>query len=200
MKRILLPLLLCFAVASPLAMAQSKDGHSAHHPQGQAAPAAGAEAPPSTAPAKAQPGPSPVEQGMKHLQELMTQIEQSSDPAERENLLHEHMLAMLEQIKLLRSQTEGMNMAMMMMGGGQDGGGQMGMMGGAKKSGMKPGKKDKSSGAMMCGEMMGDGMMGGGMMGHAQDDGAAPQHDRAVARAVHRARPHARGGRALTLP
>lgn len=160
MKRTLLSLLLCFAVASPLAVAQSKDEHSAHHPLGQAEPASGAEAPPPGTPTNAQPGPSPVDQGMKHLQDLMTQIEQSSDPVERETLLHEHMIAMLEQIKLLRSQTGGMNMAMMMMGGG----GQMGMMGGEKKkSGMKAGK-DKSGG-MMCSEMMGGGMMGGGMMG-----------------------------------
>ena len=159
MKRPLLTLLLCFAVASPLAMAQTKDEHSAHHPPGQAAPATGAEAPPPGTPTNAQPGPSAVDQGMKHLQDLMTQIEQSSDPAERETLLHEHMIAMLEQIKLVRSQTEGMNMAMMMGGGGQ-----MGMMSGGKKKGaMKPGSKDKSGG-MMCSEMMGSGMMGGGMM------------------------------------
>ena len=94
MKRTLLPLLLCLATASPLAIAQSKDEHSGHHPQGQAAPAADAEAP--SAPATVQPGPSPVDQGMKHLQDLMTQIKQSSDPAERETLLHEHMIAMLE--------------------------------------------------------------------------------------------------------
>jgi hypothetical protein len=161
MKRTLLPLLLCFAMASPLAVAQTKDEHSAHHPQGQAEPATGAEAPPPGTPTNAQRGPSAVDQGMKHLQDLMTQIEQSSNPAERETLLHEHMIAMLEQIKLLRSQTEGMNMAMVMMGGG----GQMAMMSGDKKKGaMKSGNKDKSGG-MMCSEMMGDGMMGAGMMG-----------------------------------
>jgi hypothetical protein len=163
MKKPLLTVLLCFAVASPLAMAQSKDEHSTHHPQAPAA--AGAKAPPQGAPADAQPGPSPVDQGMKRLRDLMTQIEQSSDPAQREMLLHEHMIAMLEQIKLLRSQTEGMNMAMMMMGGTDGGGRQMGMMGGdKKKGGSKSGKKDKSGGTM-CSEMMGDGTMGAGMMG-----------------------------------
>jgi hypothetical protein len=159
MKRTLL-LLVCFAVASPLLIAQSKDEHSAHHPQ-HAAPAGGAEAPPPATPTNAQRGPSAVDQGMKHLQDLMTQIEQSSDPAEREALLHEHMIAMLEQLKLLRSQTEGVNMAMMMMGDG----GKMGMMSGDKKKGaMKSNNKDKRGG-MMCSEMMADGMMGGGMMG-----------------------------------
>ncbi len=38
------------------------------------------------------------------------------------------MIAMLEQIKLLRSQTGGMDMAMMMGGGGR-----LGMMGGKRK-------------------------------------------------------------------
>jgi hypothetical protein len=161
MKQTLLPLLVCLAVASPLALAQVKeDEHSAHHPQGQAAPATSPEAAPG-APASAQPGPTPVEQGMKRLEELMGRIEQQTDPSERANLLHEHMVGMLEQIKLLRSQTAGMKMAMMMMGGG----GQMGMMGGdKKKSATKPGTKDKGGG-MMCGGMMGEGMMGGGMMG-----------------------------------
>ncbi len=161
MKNTLLTLLLCLAVASSLATAQSKDEHSAHHPQEQAEPATGVEAPPPGTPTNAQGGPSAVDQGMKRLRDLMTQIEQSSDPAQREMLLHEHMIVMLEQIKLLRSQAEGMNMAMMMGGGGQ-----MGMMGGEKKkkSGMKSSKKDNSD-AMMCSDMMGDGMMGAGMMG-----------------------------------
>jgi hypothetical protein len=148
-------------MASPLAVAQNKDDHSAHHPQGQARPATGAEAAPLSPPADGQRAPSALDQGMKHLDDLMTQIGQTSDPVEREALLHEHMIAMLEQIKLLQSQTEGMSMAMIVMGGS----GQMGMIGGEKKqSAMKPGKKTKS-GAIMCGEMMGDGMMAGGTMG-----------------------------------
>ena len=167
MKRPLLMLILSLAVASPLVMAQSKDDHSAHHPQGQTDPATGADAaPPATTTTGTQGGPSALDQGMKHLQELMIQIDQTSDPAKREALLHQHMIAMLEQMMLIQSQAEGMNMAMMMMGGS----GQMGTMSGdKKKSGMKSGKKTKGGG-MMCDEMMGggmmkDGMMGGGMMG-----------------------------------
>lgn len=161
MKKILLTLLLGLAMASPLAIAQTKDDHSAHHPQGKAEPTTGTEGGPASTPAGGQRGPSALDEGMKRLQDLMTQIDQSNDPVEREALLHEHMIAMLEQIKLLQSQTEGMNMAMMMMGGG----GQMGAMGGEKKkSGTKIAKTSKGSG-MMCGDMMSDGMMGGGMMG-----------------------------------
>ena len=163
MKTALLVLILSVAISSPLATAQNKDDHSAHHPQGQGEPGAGAEAAPPAAPATTQGGPSAVDEGMKHLRELMTQIEQTNDPVEREALLHEHMIAMLEQIKLLQAQSEGMSMAMMMMGGGQ-----MGMMGGEKntmaeekkKSAMKTDKKSKGGSGMM-----GDGMMGQGMMG-----------------------------------
>jgi hypothetical protein len=160
MKAPLLALLLCLAMALPLAAAQSKDEHSAHHPEGQAAPAIGVNSQPQGAASDAPQGPSAVEQGMKRLQELMAQIEQSRDPVERETLLPEHMIAMLEQIKLMRSQTEGKTMAMVMMGGG----GQGMTSGDKKKSAMKPGNKDKRGG-MICGEMIGDGRMGGGMMG-----------------------------------
>jgi hypothetical protein len=135
-------------------MAQSKDEHSVHHPDGQAAPAIGDEAQSQGGSSNAPPGPSTVEQGMKHLQELMTQIEQTNDPVEREALLHEHMIAMLEQIKLLQAQAEGMRMAMMMMGGKQ-----MGMMGGEKNT-MAGEKKKTDRKSKSGGGMMGDGMMG----------------------------------------
>jgi hypothetical protein len=162
MKTALLTLILSVALASPLAMAQSKDDHSAHHPQGQGEPAAGAEATPPATPGSTQGEPSVLDQGMTHLRELMTQIEQTNDPVEREALLHEHMILMLEQIKLLQAQAEGMSMAMMM------GGGQMGMMGGEKntmagekkKSAMKTDKKSKGGAGMMGNGMMGQGMMG----------------------------------------
>ena len=143
-------------MASPLAMAQNKDDHSAHHPQGQAQPATGAEEAPAGTTTNA--GPSALDQGMKHLQDLMTQIDQTSDPVEREALLHEHMIAMLEEIKLLQAQAEGMSMAMMM------GGGQMGMMGGEKNT-MAGEKKKTDKKAKGGGAMMGDGMMTQGMMG-----------------------------------
>jgi len=167
MKAPLPALLLCFAMASPLAVAQTKDEHSAHHPEGQAVPSAGSEAAPPATPTTSQDGSSALDQGMKQLRELMTQIEQTNDPVQREALLHEHMVVMLEQIKLLEAQAEGMSMAMMMMGDG----GKMGMMGeknmkgGEKKTtAMKTDKKSKGGG-MMGGGMMGDGMMGQGMSG-----------------------------------
>jgi small-conductance mechanosensitive channel len=168
MKAPLPALLLCFAMVSPMAVAQTKDEHSAHHPEGQAAPTIGVEAQAQGAASNAPQEPSAVEQGMKRLQELMTRIEQTTDSVEREALLHEHMVVMLEQIKLLQAQAEGMSMAMMMMGDR----GQMGMMGeknmngsDKKKNATKTDKKSKGGGGMMGGAMMGDGMMGQGMMG-----------------------------------
>ena len=151
MNRALFTMILSFAIASPLAIAQSKDDHSAHHPQGQAEPATGAEGAPPTAPADGQSGPSALDQGMRRLQDLMTQIDQSNDPVEREAMLHEHMMLMLEQIKVLHAQLEGMNMAMMTMGGN----GQMGAMGGEKKKSSTKAAKTSKSSAMMCSEMMG---------------------------------------------
>src|SRR5262245_34789453 len=134
MKAPLPVVLLCLAMASPLAVAQTKDEHAGHHPEGQAAPAIGAEAQPQGGPSDAPQRLSAVEQGMKRLQDLMTLIEQTNDPVEREALLHEHMIVMLEQIKLLQAQSEGMSMAMMMMGGGQMGMiGEKSMKGGEKK-------------------------------------------------------------------
>src|SRR5262245_49403820 len=147
MKTALLTLILSYALASPLAIAQAKDDHSAHHPQGQSEPAAGVEAAPPVTPTTPD-GLSAMDEGMKHLRELMTQIEQTNDPVEREALLHEHMIAMLEQIKLLQAQAEGMSMAMMMMGDKQMGmmGGERNTMAGEKK---KTGKKSESGAGMM---------------------------------------------------
>ncbi|HZR01724.1 MAG TPA: hypothetical protein VFA81_00960 [Burkholderiales bacterium] len=151
MKRSFRALLIFCAMLSSLAFAQTKDEHAGHHPEGTP-PAEGAQAPQPGQESKAASDASPVNAGMKQLQELMARIERSTDATERESLLHEHMLAMLEEIKLVRSQTNGMKMAIM--GGMQ----KAGMDTEGKKASAKSGKKDKPSGTM-------DGMMGDGMMG-----------------------------------
>jgi hypothetical protein len=140
-------LLTAAALCLPLvARGQAADEHAAHHPQDQSAATSGE---PATAPPEsgARGGTAALEQGIKRLQALMAQINQTSDPAEREKLLHQHMAGMLEQMKLMRQQGSGMKMAMM----------GDGMKGGDKKDGAanKPDKGDN---------MMGGGMMGGGMM------------------------------------
>lgn len=55
----------------------------------------------------------PTNIGMAHLNELMTQIESTDDPEERQVLLHDHMQGMLEQIKLMRKPAKAMKMGMM---------------------------------------------------------------------------------------
>jgi hypothetical protein len=147
------------AAISSLALAQTKDEHAGHHPEGQT-PGAAAPATAPTAPAAASSEVSPVEGGMKRLQELMTRIESTTDGAERENLMHEHMLALLQEVKLLRTQTSGMKMAMM--AGKQ--GGAMGGMDAGKNQTAKPNARDKK-GAMMGAGMMSESMMSAGMMG-----------------------------------
>ena len=111
MRRTLLSLLMCFAMVSSLALAQTEDEHASHHPQG--GPAPGAQAPAPRGQPASPPDAKSVQRAMTRLQDLMSRLEGSSDSAERASLLHEHMLAMLEQIKLTRSQASGMKMAMM---------------------------------------------------------------------------------------
>src|SRR5689334_5837890 len=131
---------------SPFAVAQTKDEHAGHHPEGQA-PAAGT--PPSAPGSPAAPGmdTNPVAAGMKRLQDLMARIESATDGEERENLMHEHMLGLLQEVKLLRSQTSGMKMGMM-------GGKQMESMDAGGKDAAKPDAKEKPGGRMMGGGMM----------------------------------------------
>ena len=141
MRRTLLSLLMCFAMVSSLALAQTEDEHASHHP------AAGAQAP------GAQPTSAPdarsVQQAMKRLQDLMLRIESSSDPAERAGLLHQHMLAMLEQIELARSQATSTKMAMV----------------GAKRAPSPDPCDKKAPDTLQKGDSSkAAGMMGGGMM------------------------------------
>jgi hypothetical protein len=135
-----LAVLVFSVVLSSFAAAQTKDEHAGHHPEGQAA-----GTPPSASDAQSAPTsePSPVAAGMKRLQDLMTRIEAASDREERENLMHEHMLGLLQEVKLLRSQTTGMKMAMM--GGGKQAGGSGGSMDAGEKDAGKP-QKDKKGG------------------------------------------------------
>jgi len=76
----------------------------------------------------------------------MARIETTTDTQERESLMHEHMLAMLEEVKLLRTQTTGMKMAM-------SEGKKIASMDAGKSDDGQPEVKDQR------------GMMGGTMMG-----------------------------------
>ena len=167
MRTILSVTLLVVALAAQGALAQQKDDeHAAHHPQGQAQQ--------SGAPAgKGEDQLHQLGENMKKIQDLMTQIHATSDPAARDELMNQHLKAMREQMKLMLAMTPG---KMGMMGGngmmgkddakGAAGGEKAGMMAESNAGGaMSDANKDAKGGGM--------GMMGkGGMMNmHKQMEG-----------------------------
>ena len=138
MKRLLLCLLAGGTLSALPAIAQDKqDEHASHHPQGAAA----QDGAPDAGEHKGQA----MMDNMKKMQELMARIHATTDPAEREALMKEHLKAMREQAKMMHAMADDM-------------GGMMGDKGGMMRDG---------------GGMMGDkdGMMGngGGMMGNESE-------------------------------
>jgi len=117
----------------------------AHHPEKSDGAATGNPA--ATAPAK----PAAADEANKQLtraRALMQRIEQTSDAAERQRLMQEHLQAMREGMGMMRGMGAmgGMGGAGMMMSQGPAGGG-MGMSG------------DKAGGMMGCDMMAGHAMM-----------------------------------------
>lgn len=117
----------------------------AHHPEKSDGAATGNPA--ATAPAK----PAAADEANKQLtraRALMQRIEQTSDAAERQRLMQEHLQAMREGMGMMRGMGAmgGMGGAGMMMGQGPAGGGK-GMSG------------DKAGGMMGCDMMAGHAMM-----------------------------------------
>ena len=136
-----LPLVMVFGLicAAPVALAQSEaQDHSAHHP------APGAEPGATTTPGHdhGAGNVNAVQQNMRKIEALMQQIQQTTDPAHKRELLAQHLQAMRDQMRLIRSQHSDMKLTM--------------------KEGSKP------EGGMMGGMMQDGGMMGGGMMMHKQ--------------------------------
>jgi hypothetical protein len=137
MKSFPMIIALGLTLASPMVFAQdAQEDHSAHHPPGAAV--SDAPQPPPQDPGDAKPGP--VQENMKKIEGLMQQMQQATDPAQKRDLLSQHLQALREQMRLIRSQHTAMKMSM------QEGG-----------------KKDAG---MMGGMMKDGGMMGGGMMMH----------------------------------
>ena len=136
--------------------ATAQDEHSAHHP-------AGAQAEPGDSGDKAMGGKmGKMQQQMEKMQELMDKIHATTDPAERQKLMQEHMQAMHEGMKMMKG-----------MGGGM----KMGMMGSGKRQGSATGAAESDHGQDGAGQAMAqggdqmsncmkmmEGMMGGGMM------------------------------------
>lgn len=120
----------------------------AHHPE-KSGTAAGGSATATTTQAPAQPKVAPADEANKQLtraQILMQRIEQTSDAAERQRLMQEHLRAMREGMGMMRG---------------------MGAKGGMGGAGMTMGQGTSGSGKGMSGGKA-DGMMGCEMMeGHA---------------------------------
>jgi len=77
-----------------------------------------------------------MQEQMKKMQGIMARMQQTTDPAERQKLMTEHMQAMQEGMKTMRGMS---GMMQGMMGGGMMG---TGMMGQAPKEAGKPGMSD----------------------------------------------------------
>jgi hypothetical protein len=133
-------------LGASVASAQTNaDEHAAHHPAGaQPTP----NAPQSSDQAKVPAAMSRMQDNMKTMQELMAKVRSSKDPAERQQLMQEHMKAMHEQMDMMRG---------MRMGAGQ-------MMGGDRMPGGTGAMSKDQGGASKDGGMMNHDMMMGRQM------------------------------------
>jgi len=120
----------CIALTAPVAFAQTKEEHESHHPDASTTPPAAAEDSKGEA---AMGMMKSMQQNMKIMHELMEKIHSTSDPAEKTQLLKQHMQAMRDQMKDMQGMSGGMMKGMM------DGGVEQGA------------KKQKDAMAMMCG-------------------------------------------------
>lgn len=133
MKSSFLLLTLGLICVTPVALSQAaeEEDHSAHHP---AAGEAAATAPPAEHDHDSGK-PDPLQQNMQRIEGLMRQIHEADDPERKRALLGEHLQALLDQMKLIRSQGDGMKAAKKapegkdadMMGGMMKSGGMMKM-------------------------------------------------------------------------
>jgi hypothetical protein len=149
MNKLLVAFLTALVLGMPAARAandEDENGDEEEHAAHQHGTAAGGEA-------SGQKGHNPakhLQMNMKTMQEVMTKIGETTDPAEKKRLLRVHMLAMQEHIKTMRSISADQQPGS---GSSAHDHGDQGTKGG-----------DSKKGGVMGGGMMGGGMMGGGMM------------------------------------
>lgn len=155
MKRLLLCLLVSGTFSVLPVMAQDKqDEHASHHPQGAAA----QDGAPDAAEQKGQA----MMDNMKKIQALMARIHATTDPAEREALMKEHLKAMREQANMMHAMAEDMGGMMGDKGGMMgdkdgmmgDGGGMMGNESESDKGKPSDGTSSEKKKGMMMGGMM----------------------------------------------
>jgi hypothetical protein len=144
MKALRLIIALGLALSIPVAFGQDEEDHSNHHPA-QKTDAEGAQPSGDDNAAKS----APVQENMKKIELLMQQIQGADDAAQKRQFLTEHLQALRDQMRLIRSQHTAMKMSMNEDGKGEDG---------KKEDGAKQGMMKKA------------GMMGGMMMMHKTDE------------------------------
>jgi hypothetical protein len=148
MKNLLLCLLFSGTLSVLPVMAQDKqDEHASHHPQGSAAQDGASDAGEHKGQA--------MMDNMKKIQELMARIHATTDPAEREALMKEHLKAMREQAKMMHAMADDMGGMMGDKGGMMgDGGGMMGDESESDKGKPADGTSSEKKKGMMMGAMM----------------------------------------------
>jgi flagellar biosynthesis/type III secretory pathway protein FliH len=138
MKALPLIVVLGLALSTPFAFAEDEkaDDHASHHP----APTTDSEASRTLSDDQAANKPSPAQENMKKVEGLMQQIQKTDDPVEKRQLLADHLQALRNQMRLIRSQQAPMMMSMKEDGkeeaGKEEAGMKEGMM---KKKGMMQG-------------------------------------------------------------
>jgi hypothetical protein len=110
MKALTLIVVLGLALSAPLAFAEDEeaDDHSSHH----AAPTTDSETSRASSDDQAANKPSPAQENMKKVEGLMQQIQKTDDPVAKRQLLADHLQALRDQMRLIRSQQAPMMMSM----------------------------------------------------------------------------------------
>ncbi|HZR04134.1 MAG TPA: hypothetical protein VFA81_13300 [Burkholderiales bacterium] len=143
--------------AAPMAFAESEEQeHAAHHPAQSAEP----EAATTSSDDRGGGGAGLVQENMKKIEGLMEQIQAATDPGQKRELLSQHLQALREQMRLIRSQRSDMKMS---------------MKGGCKKDD-----------GMMCEKMKDGRMMGSGMMMHKKMDRRVDMLERMLQQMIER--------------
>ena len=134
MQPLRLIVFLGLAVSIPFAIAQDqKDEHASHHP----APATDSGASQASTDDQAAGKSSPVHENMNKVESLLQQVQETDDPAQKRQLLGQHLQALRDQLRLMRGEHAPMKKSMK-----EDG---------KKEDGMKEGmmKKGDMMGGMM---------------------------------------------------
>src|SRR3954470_14572425 len=109
MQPLRLIIFLGLAMSIPFAVAQDqKDEHASHHP----APATDSGASQASTDDQAGSKSSLAQENMNKVESLLQQVQESNDPAQKRQLLGEHLQALRDQLRLMRGEDAPMKMSM----------------------------------------------------------------------------------------